>query len=358
VPRVRLKTLDKAGLLAWSESIGEKPFRGRQLWSWMYRKGAASFEAMTDLSKDFRRKLSETAKLEELQLVSVTGSPSTGTRKFLWKCADGLQIETVFIPESDRKTVCVSSQVGCALGCGFCATGGMGFVRDLESWEIIEQVIGVRRATGIQPTNIVVMGMGEPFLNYQNVINALAVINDPEGIAIGHRRITISTSGILPGIVRFTAENRPYRLAISLNAASDPIRSRIMPVNRKYPLKELMAAAKDYARKTGGRITFEYVLIRNVNDSMRDAERLLKLLKNVPCKVNLIPYNPGGGRFERPEDERISAFLDAIKPLASPVIVRMSRGVDISAACGQLATKNPERDKRTSRSDQTKRSLQ
>jgi 23S rRNA (adenine2503-C2)-methyltransferase len=342
VPRVRLKTLDKTGLSAWAESIGEKPFRARQLWSWMYRKGASSFEAMTDLSKAFRRKLADSAELDALRLVRATGSSSTGTRKFLWKCADGLQVETVFIPEADRKTVCVSSQVGCALGCGFCATGGMGFVRNLESWEIVEQVLGVRRETGNRPTNIVVMGMGEPFLNYDNVMKAMVVIADPQGVAISHRKITISTAGILPGIARFTAEKRPYRLAVSLNATSDSIRSRIMPVNKKYPLKELVAAAKDYSRKTGGRITFEYVLIRDVNDSMRDAERLLKLLKNLPCKVNLIPCNPGCGTFVRPEDERVSAFLDAIKPLASPVIIRMSRGVDISAACGQLATRNPE----------------
>jgi 23S rRNA (adenine2503-C2)-methyltransferase len=349
VPRVRLKTLDKAGLSAWAESAGEKPFRARQLWSWMYRKGASSFEAMTDLSKAFRMKLSDTAELDALRLAGVSGSPSTGTRKFLWECADGLRIETVFIPEADRKTVCVSSQVGCALGCGFCATGAMGFARNLESWEIVEQVLGARRETGTQPTNIVVMGMGEPFLNYENVMNALAVINDPEGVAIGHRRITISTAGIPPGIARFTAEKQPYRLAISLNATSDAVRSRIMPVNEKYPLKELMAAAREYSGKTGGRITFEYVLIRNVNDSMRDAERLLKLLKNIPCKVNLIPYNPGREEFERPEDARVSAFLNAIKPLASPVIVRMSRGVDIAAACGQLATPNPAREKRTMR---------
>ena len=346
MPRVRLKTLDKTGLSAWVESIGEKPFRGRQLWSWMYRKGASSFEAMTDLSRAFRQKLADSAELDALRLVRATGSSSTGTRKFLWKCADGLRIETVFIPEADRKTVCVSSQVGCALGCGFCATGGMGFVRNLESWEIVEQMLGVLRETGIRPTNIVVMGMGEPFLNYDNVMKAMAVISDPEGVAIGHRRITISTAGIPPGIARFTAEKRPYRLAVSLNATSDPIRSRIMPVNKKYPLKELMAAAKNYSRKTGGRITFEYVLIRDVNDSMQDAERLLKLLKNVPCKVNLIPYNPGCGTFKRPEDERVSAFLDAIKPLASPVIVRMSRGVDISAACGQLATRIPKNAKK------------
>lgn len=309
----------------------------------MYRKGASSFDAMTDLSRAFRQKLADSAELEVLRLVRETGSDLTGTRKFLWECADGMRIETVFIPEADRRTVCVSIQAGCALGCAFCATGGMGFVRNLESWEIVEQVLGARRRMESRPTNIVVMGMGEPFLNYENGMKALAVIADPEGLAIGHRRITVSTAGILPGIRRFAREGQPYKLAISLNATTDGIRSRIMPVNKKYPLAGLLAAAKEYSMKSGNRVTFEYVLIRDVNDSMEDAERLLKLLKNMPCKVNLIPFNPGGGVFQRPDDGRIAAFLEAIKPLASPVIVRMSRGTDISAACGQLATHNPKK---------------
>ena len=343
MPRVRLKTLDKSGLSAWIESIGEKPFRSRQLWSWMYRKAASSFEAMTDLSMAFRRKLADSAELDALALVRETDSERTGTRKFLWECADGMRIETVFIPEADRKTICVSSQAGCGLGCAFCATGGMGFGRNLESWEIVEQVLGACRRTGIRPTNIVVMGMGEPFLNYENVMRALAVISDPEGIAIGRRRITVSTSGILPGIKRYTREDQPYKLAISLNATTEPVRSRIMPVNRKYPLADLLAEARTYSRKSGRRVTFEYVLIRDVNDSMEDAARLLKLLKNLACKVNLIPFNPGAGGFQRPDDGRVAAFLEAIKPLKSPVIVRMSRGTDISAACGQLTALNPKK---------------
>jgi 23S rRNA (adenine2503-C2)-methyltransferase len=338
--RVRLKTLDKSGLSEWIDSIGEKPYRGRQLWSWMYGKGASSFDDMTDLSKAFRLKLADLAELETLRLERETDSGLTGTRKFLWECGDGVRIETVFIPDADRRTVCVSSQAGCALGCAFCATGGMGFIRNLESWEIVEQVLGSRRITGIRPTNIVVMGMGEPFLNYENVLKAMDVLSDPAGPAIGHRRITISTAGIVPGIRRFTREGRPYKLAISLNATADAIRSKIMPVNRTYPMAGLLSAVKEYTGKTGKRVTFEYVLIRNVNDSMEDAERLLKLLKNLPCKVNLIPFNPGAGKFQRPDDGRVSAFLEAIKPLASPVIVRMSRGTDISAACGQLATPN------------------
>jgi 23S rRNA (adenine2503-C2)-methyltransferase len=340
--KLNLKTLDKTELTDWVQSLGEKPYRARQLWAWMYLKGADSFGAMTDISKEFRKTLESSAFVGSLKSIQTSASSLTGTQKFLWECGDGLRIESVFILEGDRKTVCVSSQVGCALECTFCATGKMGFVRNLKAWEIVDQVIGVRRETGIQPTNIVVMGMGEAFLNYENVMKAAVLLNDPEGIAIGHRRITISTAGIIPGIKRVTEENRPFKLAISLNATTDDVRSNIMPINKRYPIDALLNAAREYSRKTRKRLTFEYVLIKGVNDSMEDAGRLLKLLKGIPCKVNLIPFNPGSGTFERPDKEKIEAFLEAIKPLASPVIVRMSRGVDISAACGQLATENPK----------------
>lgn len=332
-------------LRAYFENIGEPGFRAEQAYLWLFKRGELDFERWTDFPRALRDRLSELFGPRRLDLYGRLKSKD-GTEKLVFKLHDGVIIETVLIPTGERATVCLSSQAGCKFRCVFCASGLDGFKRDLTAGEIVGQVLAVRGATGLIPTNIVVMGMGEPFLNYDNVMKAMAVISDPEGVAIGHRRITISTAGIPPGIARFTAEKRPYRLAVSLNATSDSIRSRIMPVNKKYPLKELMAAAKDYSRKTGGRITFEYVLIRDVNDSMQDAERLLKLLKNLPCKVNLIPYNPGCGTFKRPEDERVSAFLDAIKPLASPVIVRMSRGVDISAACGQLATRIPKNAKK------------
>ena len=340
--KTNLKALGKAGLAEWIRAKGEKPYRARQLWAWMVRKGASSFEDMTDLSREFRSLLSGCAEVGSLRLIRATASGAGGTRKFIWECPDGARVESVLIHEGDRKTVCVSSQVGCALGCAFCATGRMGFIRNLEAWEIADQVIGVRRETGVQPTNIVVMGMGEPFLNYDNVMKAMDMVNDPEGLAIGHRRITLSTAGIVPGIERAGREGRPYKLAISLNATRDGVRERIMPINRKYPMQALLAAARDYSRRTGKRITFEYVLIRGVNDSKSDAARLLNLLEGVPCKVNLIPYNPAGGPFERPDDGRVADFLEWIKPLASPVIVRWSRGVDIDAACGQLAGGDPK----------------
>ncbi len=339
--RTRLKLLDKSGLAEWVRSLGEKPFRGRQLWAWMYKKGATSFEEMTDLSKEFRGKLLAAAALDSLKCIRTSESSVSGTKKFLWECPDGRRVESVFIPEGSRRTVCVSSQVGCALACTFCATGRMGFLRNLEAWEIADQVIAARRIVDAPITNVVVMGMGEPFLNYENVLQAMDVLNDPQGLSIGHRRITLSTAGIVPALRRYAEENRPYKLAVSLNAATDAIRSRLMPVNGTYPLSELLSATREYSRRTGRRITFEYVLIRNVNDFRDDAKRLLDLLKGIPCKVNLIPYNAAGGAFERPDDSRVAEFLEWIKPLASPVMVRWSRGVDVDAACGQLAAQNP-----------------
>jgi 23S rRNA (adenine2503-C2)-methyltransferase len=223
--RVHLKSLGRTGLEEWVRSLGEKPYRARQLWKWLVPRGAASFSEMTDLSKAFRARLEETAEIRSLRLVSDGRSAETGARKFLWECPDGSRIESVYIPEGDRRTVCVSCQAGCGLGCAFCATGGMGLIRNLEAWEILDQVIGVRRETDSTVTNIVVMGMGEPFLNYDAVMDALGVMNDPEGLAIAHRKITVSTAGVVSGIIRFTNENRPYKLAISLNAVTDGLRN-------------------------------------------------------------------------------------------------------------------------------------
>ncbi|MBN2201044.1 23S rRNA (adenine(2503)-C(2))-methyltransferase RlmN [bacterium] len=341
--KTHIKALGRAGLEQWVSTLGEKPYRARQLWKWLIQRGAVSFSDMTDLSKAFRARLEATAEIKSLRQVSADGSRDTGAVKFLWECPDGNRIESVHIPEGDRRTVCISSQVGCGLGCLFCATGRLGFTRNLESWEILDQVIGVRRETGAAPTNIVVMGMGEPFLNYDAVMDALAVMNDPEGLAIGHRKITVSTAGVIPGLLRFTEENRPYKLAVSLNAATDGLRTRIMPVNRKYPIAALMEAVRAYSRAPGRRVTFEYVLLAGLNDSREDASRLLALLRGLPCKVNLIPYNPAVGGFQRPDEDRVERFLEWIKPLRSPVIVRWSRGADIGAACGQLAGSRPDR---------------
>lgn len=334
-----LKGLSREELLAFVDSIGEKSFRATQLWSWIYHKGSVVFQEMSNISKDLRSRLDETAFISSLKLKKKTVSPVSGTRKYLWELEDGLTMESVYIPDGKRRTVCISSQIGCRLQCGFCATGRMGFVRNLLPHEILDQVIGVQRDVGEKLTNIVVMGMGEPFLNYDHVIKALSIIRDPEGIAIGHRKITISTAGIIPEIKRFIEEKQLFQLAISLNATTDEQRSRIMPINKKYPLKDLLAVARQYARSTRKRLTFEYVLLEGINDTPDDAKRLLKLLKKIPCKINLIAYNPTGRKFSRPREERIQAFAESIRPLLAPVTLRLSRGDDINSACGQLATK-------------------
>lgn len=335
--QIRLKSLSKKELETWIRSLDEKTYRAHQLWSWMYTKWATSFDEMTDLSKAFREKLNKIATLNSLRLLKKQESPTSGTIKFLWECEDGARIESVFIPEGKRRTVCISTQVGCPLACRFCATGRMGFIRNLQTDEIVDQVIQIRRVVGIPLTNVVVMGMGEPFLNYDAALKALDILNTSEGPGIGHRKITVSTVGIVPGIKRFTMERQPYKLAISLNATTDELRNTLMPINKKYPLNVLLDAVRAYVKETKKRPTFEYVLIKNINDSPADANRLLKLLKNIPCKVNLIPYNSTQGPFETPESERVEAFYQILRGLPSPVMIRHSRGGEIQAACGQLA---------------------
>lgn len=340
--RIRLKSLSKKELESWICSLNEKTYRAHQLWSWMYIKCAPSLHEMSNLSKTLRKKLEEIARLTSLRLVEKKTSPTSGTIKFLWECEDGSRIESVFIPEGKRKTVCISTQVGCPLACRFCATGGIGFIRNLQTDEIVDQFTQIRKEVGVPLTNVVVMGMGEPFLNYEAVLKALDIFNTPDGPGIGHRKITVSTVGIVPGIKRYTLEKRPYKLAVSLNATTDEVRNALMPINKKYPLAMVLDAVREYVHKTKKRPTFEYVLIKGVNDTPSDAQRLLKLLKNIPCKVNLIPYNAIQGPFETPKPERIQAFFDLLRLLPSPVMIRQSRGGEIQAACGQLAGNYPK----------------
>ena len=330
-----LKSMNREQLERFVVSMDEKRFRASQIWSWMYLRGAVSFDEMTSLSKDLR--FHRVAYIGTLKRIDKNVSPASGTQKFLWELEDGLRIESVYIPEGKRRTVCISSQVGCALGCRFCATAKMGLVRNLLVDEIVDQVISIWRDVGEKPTNVVVMGMGEPLLNYENIIRALVCINDPEGIAIGHRKITISTAGIVPQLYRYTEEGHPYKLAISLNATTDAQRSRLMPVNRTYPLEDLLRAAAEYTRRCRRWLTFEYVLLKGINDTPDDARRLLSLLKGIPCKVNLIAYNPVGKKYSRPDEEHIHAFADSIRSMCAPVTLRLSRGDDIQGACGQLA---------------------
>ena len=324
-------------LQAFVERLGEKKFRGRQLFSWIYEKKTISFDQMSDLGKPLRLKLGQAALLGHLELIEKLWSPGSGSCKYLFCLSDGLIIESVYIPEANRRTLCISTQVGCALGCAFCATGQMGFRRHLTAGEIVDQVICVERDFGLELTNVVLMGMGEPFLNYDAVMKACDLIHDENGLAIGHRHLVISTVGIVPAIYRYADEGRLYRLAISLHAADDDKRRQIVPVGKKYPLAELMAAARYYAEKSRRRPTFEYVLLAGFNDSEQDARQLRKLLSGIPCKVNLIPYNPAVSRFQRPDDAAVARFAEWLSPMKAPVSVRWSKGADIDAACGQLA---------------------
>ncbi len=304
----------------------------------MYIRDLDRFDEMTNISKELRKKLARVAYISRLKLAERQISAISGTEKFLWQLEDGLYIESVLIPEKDRRTVCISSQVGCALGCKICATGKLGLTRNLYTHELVEQVMGIQRMLGEKISNVVVMGMGEPFQNYDNLLKALYIIKDSDGIAIGHRKITISTAGLVPEIKRYSEEGHQFQLALSLHATTDAQRNKIMPINKKYPLDELITASRAYAQKARSRLTVEYVLIDGINDTPEDAHRLIKMLKGIPCKVNLIAYNPTSDEFKRPDKARIQAFSDIICPiLYAPVTLRLSKGDDIDGACGQLA---------------------
>ena len=343
--KLNLKGLSRSELSDFILSLGEKNYRSKQIWSWIYQKGVNDFDDMTNISKSFRNVLKEHSYIGTLKLAEHNTSSQSGTQKFMWELEDGLNVESVLIPEQKRKTICISTQVGCAMGCKFCATGTMGLVRNLKPFEIIDQILSIKRLTNIKPTNIVVMGMGEPFANYDNLIKALEIIKDNEGIALGHRKITISTAGLIPQIRRFIKEKQPYNLAISLNAASDSIRSRIMPVNKKYGLKDLVNSAKQYAVYSRKRITFEYVLLKGINDKKKHADQIKKLLKGIPCKINLIPYNETTENFQRPPDDDILMFAEYLKTMHATVTLRLSKGDDIQGACGQLVVKKQRRRK-------------
>jgi len=321
-------------------SQGEKRFRANQLFAWIYRRNALTFEEMTDISKGFRSKLNEVAEIGQLKLVRTVQSNLTKTQKFLFELPDGHRIETVLMEEELRLTACLSTQVGCALGCSFCATARLGFHRNLEAWEIVDQLLAVKRLSGKNPTNVVIMGMGEPFLNYENVIKACHLLNHPDGAAISHRKIVISTSGIVPRIVQYADEKQPFKLAISLNAPTGIQRSKIMPINKKYPLEKLMDAVKYYAQRSRLRVTFEYILLKGFNDRPEDAIQLKKLVQGLRCKINLIPLNPVHQRDPQPDEVRINQFYAYFREFPAVVSVRWSKGTDIEAACGQLAARD------------------
>ena len=341
---VNLIGLTRNELRSFAESINEESYRGDQIFSWIYQYNEIKFSRMTNLSKGFRSNIENSAFLNLPKISDSVISKETSSIKFLFKLNDGLSIETVFIPEQKRNTVCLSSQVGCALDCKFCATAKMGILRNLTVAEIMGQLLSVIKETKQKITNIVFMGMGEPMMNYNNVIKAADIIHDQKGLNIGARKITISTVGMVKKIRQYTKEKHPYNIAFSLNATNDFERSKLMPINKKYNLKSCLDALKDYSDKLKRPAMIEYVLISGVNDTYEDAIRLAKIIKSLDCKLNVIPYNPiKGESFKRPTEYEINNFINNIRSKSTIITVRWSQGKDVNAACGQLYTKNEKK---------------
>ena len=347
-----LLNYDLNGLTELFAQMGEKPFRAKQVMRWIHQAGAADFAEMTDLAKSLRAKLDEQAQVGVPALITSQESKD-GTRKWLLDVGTGNGVETVFIPEADRGTLCISSQVGCALECTFCSTGRQGFNRNLTTAEIIGQLWWANKAMGVTPknerviSNVVMMGMGEPLANYENVVRSLSIMLDDHGYGLSRRRVTVSTSGMVPQMDRLK-EDMPVALAVSLHASNDRIRDEIVPLNKKYPLKELMAACQRYLLKAPRDfVTFEYVMLEGVNDSDEHAHQLAKLLRGIPSKVNLIPFNPfPSTRYARSSNNRIHRFRDILMAEGYTVMTRKTRGDDIDAACGQLAGKVNDKSRR------------
>ena len=320
--------------------LGEKPYRAEQIFKWIYQENVESFDEMTNLSLDLREKLKQNYSLCIYKILKNQVS-SDGTIKYLFYVLDGNAIETVLMKYHHGYSLCVSSQIGCRMGCKFCASTGIAFVRNLSSGEIVEQLLAVQRDEKIKISNVVFMGIGEPLDNYDNVVNAIRIINNQKGINIGARHISISTSGIVPKIYRLAEENIQCTLSISLHATTDEKRSSMMPINNKYNIKELITACKDYIEKTNRRISFEYALAKENNDNLEDAKRLVKLIKGMLCHVNLIPINKiENGKYDKSSNENILKFRDYLNEHGIVATVRRELGSDIEAACGQLRRKN------------------
>ncbi|MGH9801986.1 MAG: 23S rRNA (adenine(2503)-C(2))-methyltransferase RlmN [Blastocatellia bacterium] len=338
------KTEDE--LIEFARQLGEAPFRGKQLYRWIYARRALDFAEMTDLSKPLREKLSQSATVAETTIERVFYSED-GTRRYLLRLGDGREAEAVFMPEERRDTICISCQVGCAVGCKFCMTAQLGLKRNMTAGEIISQVVIVlNEVYGIgaetpHGTNLVFMGMGESFLNYSEVMRSIRVMSDQEGLGISPKRVTVSTSGIVPRIYDFANEAVRPHLAISLSSTTEEQRNDLMPINRKYTLAELMKACREYPLDERERLTFEYVMLAEVNDSDEDARRLVKLLNGIRAKVNLIPHNPAPELpYQASTMPRILAFQKILTDKDVPAFIRRPRGQDISAACGQLAARH------------------
>ena len=322
------------------KEIGEKPFRAEQIYKWIYETRVSDFEEMTNLSLELREKLKQIYEIKEFKKIKKQVA-SDGTRKYLFDVLDGNAIETVLMEYHHGYSICVSSQIGCKMGCKFCASTGIPFVRNLTSGEIVEQIMAVEREANVKISNIVFMGIGEPLDNYDNVVKAIRIINHPKGLNIGARHISISTSGLVPKIYQLAEENIQCTLSISLHATTNEQRNQMMPVNQTYPVEQLLQACKDYIEKTHRRISFEYALAKENNDNLEDAKRLVNLLKGMLCHVNLIPINKiENGAYTKSSNENIMKFRDYLNEHGIVATIRRELGSDIDAACGQLRRKS------------------
>ncbi|MBZ4687178.1 MAG: rRNA ((2503)-C(2))-methyltransferase [Clostridiales bacterium] len=343
--RINLLELNLADCQQFVAGLGQQRFRARQLLNWIYKNKVFDFAQMLNLSKEFRQVLAKEAKIVLPKLTAKQVSKLDGTTKYLFELEDGEKIETVYMPHKDgqdikRHSLCVSSQVGCPIGCTFCATGQAGFTRNMETAEIIGQILAVENEENIKITNIVFMGMGEPLLNYANVLRAIRIITDKECLDISARKITVSTSGIVPQIRKLADENLPIVLAVSLHTPWDEKRNKIVPINKKYSITDIINSCKYFVDKTNRKVTFEYTLIKGVNDSPEDASKLGDLLQGLLCNVNLIPVNAVKGTdFLRPSKKDIYGFINILHKKGIESVIRIEKGSDIDAACGQLRGK-------------------
>lgn len=339
--KINLKGLSLFELEKLVEGWGEPKFRAKQLMSWLYHQRETNFQMMTNLPKSFRRKLSDAACVSDIRVCARAESDVDSAVKYLFELTDGSRIESVLMPDRSRITVCVSSQVGCAMACDFCATGKMGFFRNLSSAEIVDQVIAIQRELDGDKdvTHVVFMGMGEPLANYDQTVNAVRLMTRVEGLGIPERRITVSTVGLAPRMRQFAREGLKCQLALSLNATTDKVRTRLMPINTRYQIADVLDAAREWTLASGNPVTLEYVLIRDVNDGVEDAHRICKLMSRLPCKLNIIPFNEiEDSEFRRPEANRIEQFRRIVSKKCYIAPIRFSKGKDITAACGQLRT--------------------
>lgn len=341
--KVRIKELNFEQLQAFMKELGQPTFRAKQVWQWIWVKGAQSWEEMTNLSKDLRGKLSEGAILENLEITTCQVSAKDGTRKYLFKLPDGHYIESVLMSHGYGNSVCVSTQVGCKMGCGFCASTLGGLVRNLKTWEIYDQVMRIQQDIGERVSSIVLMGSGEPLDNYEASVEFIKLISSEEGLHIGQRHITLSTCGLVPEIYRLAEEQLSITLSISLHAPSDEQRRVMMPINQKYKIDELLKACDTYVEKTGRRITYEYSLVAGVNDDENSAHKLAQLLKGKLAHINLIPVNPVLERgYKKPREDKIKGFQKVLEKYKIEATVRKEMGADIDAACGQLRRRYEE----------------